>query len=240
MTAEDQQAAGDLPESRSAQAQAKWLPYQTVAEAVAEKFHTDIDYFKELNPQFASRDPNAGDVVKVPNVAPFEISALKQKSSAREEGAKRQGVNDIEQQSDSDKTAQNIAIQINTNESMLVVRENDRVRAAFPITSGSERTASPVGKWMIKGIARFPEFRWDEKMLNEGERSSNYLLLPPGPNNPVGVMWIALNKKGIGIHGTDSPDTIGRSASHGCIRLANWDVVRLAEMVKAGVAVSIE
>ena len=77
-------------------------------------------------------------------------------------------------------------------------------------------------------------------MLNEGERSSNYLLVPPGPNNPGGVMWIALNKKGIGIHGTDSPDTIGRSASHGCIRLANWDVVRLAEMVKAGVAVSIE
>ncbi len=77
-------------------------------------------------------------------------------------------------------------------------------------------------------------------MLKEGERSSDFVLLPPGPNNPVGVMWIALDKKGIGIHGTEEPDTIGRSASHGCIRLANWDVVRLAAMVRVGVPVTIE
>ncbi len=64
-------------------------------------------------------------------------------------------------------------------------------------------------------------------------------MLAPGPNNPVGVIWIALNKKGIGLHGTEEPDSIGRSASHGCVRLANWDIVRLAGKVKGGVAVSI-
>ena len=79
-----------------------------------------------------------------------------------------------------------------------------------------------------------PTFRYDERMLNHGERSKNFHILPPGPNNPVGVVWIALNKRGIGIHGTDDPNTIGQAVSHGCIRLANWDVVRLAGRVKAG------
>jgi membrane protein len=245
VTPEDQETVGELPDARTAQANAKWLPYRTLVEAVAEKFHTDIDYLKELNPSFASRDLKPGDVVKVPNVIAFEISALKQKqktasAKAEADSAKRRGVNEIEEEGAAEKTANDITVQIRTSESMLLVREKDQLRAAFPITSGSDRTASPLGKWTIKGIARFPEFRWDEKMLNEGERSSDYLLLPPGPNNPVGVMWIALNKKGIGIHGTDSPDQIGRSASHGCIRLANWDVVRLAELVKPGVSVTIE
>ena len=71
-------------------------------------------------------------------------------------------------------------------------------------------------------------------MLKEGERSADFKMLPPGPNNPVGVMWIALNKRGIGLHGTDDPDAVGRGASHGCVRLANWDIVRLAGKVKTG------
>jgi lipoprotein-anchoring transpeptidase ErfK/SrfK len=65
-------------------------------------------------------------------------------------------------------------------------------------------------------------------------------MLPQGPNNPVGMVWVALNRSGIGIHGTNNPQTIGRSASHGCIRLANWDAVRFVEMVTEGVAVTIE
>ncbi len=76
-------------------------------------------------------------------------------------------------------------------------------------------------------------------MLKHGERSGNFHMLPPGPNSPVGVIWIALNKKGIGLHGTGEPETIGRAVSHGCVRLANWDIVRLAQKVKPGVPVSI-
>lgn len=64
-------------------------------------------------------------------------------------------------------------------------------------------------------------------------------MLPPGPNSPVGVIWIALNKRGIGIHGGKEPDQIGRSGSHGCIRLTNWDVARLSERIKKGVPVSV-
>jgi lipoprotein-anchoring transpeptidase ErfK/SrfK len=88
-------------------------------------------------------------------------------------------------------------------------------------------------------VTILPNFRWDEAMLQHGRRSRDYYLIPPGPRNLVGVVWIGLNKKGIGIHGTDNPDTIGRSASHGCIRLANWDAIRLANEVTTGMMVEI-
>ena len=74
----------------------------------------------------------------------------------------------------------------------------------------------------------------------DGRRSSDFYTIPPGPRrSPVGIVWIGVNKKGIGIHGTDSPDTIGRSASHGCIRLANWDASRLINQVTRGMTVEI-
>jgi lipoprotein-anchoring transpeptidase ErfK/SrfK len=84
-----------------------------------------------------------------------------------------------------------------------------------------------------------PWFRWDDSMLNKGVRSENFFNIPPGPNSPVGIVWIGLNKSGIGIHGTNMPDTIGRSASHGCIRLANWDAARVINEVTSGVTVEI-
>jgi lipoprotein-anchoring transpeptidase ErfK/SrfK len=76
-------------------------------------------------------------------------------------------------------------------------------------------------------------------MLNYGFRSEEYYNLPPGPNNLVGVIWMGLNRPGIGIHGTNNPETIGRAASHGCIRLANWDAIRLKDLVSVGNTVII-
>ncbi len=86
----------------------------------------------------------------------------------------------------------------------------------------------------------FPKFRWDEKMLHEGVRGEEYFLLPPGPNSPVGIFWAGLDKSGIGIHGTSAPESIGRSTSHGCIRLANWDAIRFSRLVNAGAPVDID
>ena len=85
-----------------------------------------------------------------------------------------------------------------------------------------------------------PTFRWDKSVLEYGVRSSSYYNLPMGPNNPVGVMWIGLNRAGIGIHGTNSPQSIGRASSHGCMRTANWDVVRLVKLITKGMPVIIE
>ena len=247
ITADDAANVGALPTGPVAQAKVKRLPYATLAEAVAEKFHCDLNFLKELNPKKTDK-LKVGDPLTVPNVKPFEMSAVKglqtgseaQALIANELGEEQAAQTNTSADKPTAPNESGISLHISVKEGMLEVRANEKVAAAFPVTVGSQQTASPIGQWKVQAIAKLPNFRYDPKMLKQGERSSNFHMLPPGPNNPVGVIWIALNKKGIGIHGTNDPDSIGRSASHGCIRLANWDIVRLAEMVKPGVAVTVE
>jgi lipoprotein-anchoring transpeptidase ErfK/SrfK len=130
-------------------------------------------------------------------------------------------------------------IYVDTKERFLLIYENDQLLAEFPITPGSTKLPAPIGVWKILGIATLPVFRHDEGVLNFGVKSDAYFNLPPGPNNPVGVLWMALNKPHVGIHGTNQPETIGRAASHGCIRTANWDAVRLRDLVTVDNMVSI-
>lgn len=222
VTADDVRSVGTLPADRQEQALLKNLPYTDLTEAIAEKFHSDPKFLLELNPQL--KGPwKEGDIVLVPNVEPFDLAAWNRPTSA----------------TPPPRTGVVTTVRVDTVSSMAEVYENDRLVAAYPVTVGSERTVSPLGDWKVKGVARKPDFRYDEAMLERGERSEEFVLLPPGPNNPVGVCWIALNKPGIGLHGTNDPDRIGRSASHGCIRLSNWDVARLAARVRPGVSVAI-
>jgi len=245
VTDTDLQQIGELPASVPEQAKKKSLPYKDAAEAIAEKFHTDADFLAELNPG-KTKQIKAGDVLSVPNVEPFELAAVKDLKPGSEIAA-----NDLDDEADAKKgqdkeskkepepATPSTSVKIDTRTNMLTVYEGEKLIAAYPVTIGSAQTESPVGDWKVRGVAKMPNFRYDKSMLNKGERSSNFHMLPPGPNNPVGVIWIALNKKGIGLHGTSDPDAIGRSASHGCVRLANWDIVRLAGKVKTGVPVSI-
>lgn len=251
ITEADAKTVGELRGSLRQQAEGKSMPYTSLAEAIAEKFHCDQDYLAELNPGIADK-LKVGDSVKVPNVTPFDVTAVKHLepgSATDTDGINEAEDADVPSKSESgnkskgknpDNLMTNWAVHVSTKLNMLELREGDQLKAAFPVTVGSDRTESPLGQWKVQRIAKLPNFRYDEKMLKEGERSSDFFVLPPGPNNLVGILWIALNKKGIGIHGTNSPDTIGRSASHGCIRLANWDVVKLAEMIKPGVKVTID
>jgi len=128
---------------------------------------------------------------------------------------------------------------IDTKERLLEVFDGDELVCVFPITPGSTTLPAPVGTWKILGATTWPWFRYDEGMLHYGVRTEDYYNLPPGPNNLVGVLWMGLNKTGIGIHGTNNPETIGRAASHGCIRLANWDAARLKDLVSVGNTVII-
>jgi len=247
ITPDDAANVGELPSGPAAQAKMKRLPYANLAEAIAEKFHCALAFLKELNPK-GTEKLKVGDELTVPNVKPFELSAVKSLQTGSEAPALIANELGEEQASSTnalstDSTTPNepgISLHISVKEEILEVRANEKLVAAFPVTVGSKQTASPIGHWKVQAIAKLPNFRYDLKMLKEGERSSNFHLLPPGPNNPVGVIWIALNKKGIGIHGTEDPDSIGRNASHGCIRLANWDIVKLATMVKPGVLVTVE
>ncbi len=129
---------------------------------------------------------------------------------------------------------------VNTKESYLEIRDGDRLVACFPITPGSTAIPTPKGNWKVVAKTLLPSFRWDKSVLLYGKRSANAFELPPGPNNPVGITWIALDRPGIGMHGTSDPDSIGRSASHGCIRLSNWDAFKVYGMVARGTQVIIE
>jgi len=187
----------------------------------------------------------AGGQVMVPNVEPFELASVKDIKPGSEVGS--QAANEVEDQPNAqtetphqnEGTAQNVIIKVDTKSNLLEVHEGEKLIAAYPVTVGSAHTASPIGDWKVRRITKMPTFRYDKEMLQHGQRSGNFYLLPPGPRNPAGVMWIALNKKGIGIHGTNDSDSIGHAASHGCIRLANWDVVRLATKIRSGDSVSI-
>ena len=244
VTEADLQTVGQLPKDVPQQAKLKFLPYRDASDAIAEKFHSDIHFLEQLNPR-KLKAIKPGDQVMVPNVEPFELASVKDIKPGSEVGSK--AVNELEEQPDAQAgspeenkgAAANVAIKIDTKTNMLEVHEGDKLVAAYPVTVGSADLASPIGEWKVRRITKLPTFRWDKEMLQHGQRSGNFHLLPPGPRNPVGVMWIALNKKGIGIHGTNEPDSIGHAPSHGCIRLANWDVVRLATKIKPGDNVSI-
>jgi lipoprotein-anchoring transpeptidase ErfK/SrfK len=131
-------------------------------------------------------------------------------------------------------------IWVHRAEKILDVYEGESLLASVPITPGGGKLETPPGSWRVVGIATAPRFRWDKSVLETGKRSSEFFMLPPGPNNPVGVLWCGLSKPGIGIHGTNNPQTIGRAASHGCMRVANWDVVRLSKLITKGMSVVIE
>jgi lipoprotein-anchoring transpeptidase ErfK/SrfK len=244
VTEADLQNVGPVPGAVREKAKLKALPYRDAGEEIAEKFHCDEKFLGELNPGKNGGVLKPGDQVRVPNVEPFELDAVKDLKPGSEMAP--QVANDIpdepEQKPDPNSepaAAAKTSVKVDVKTNMLGVFEGDKIIAAYPVTIGSTQTATPIGEWKVRGVAKLPTFRYDERMLKRGERSKNFHILPPGPNSPVGVVWIALNKRGIGIHGTEDPNTIGQAVSHGCIRLANWDVVRLAAKVKAGVPVSV-
>lgn len=245
VTDADLKMVGKVPSTIPEMAKLDWIPYASLSEALAEKFHCDLDFLKELNPG-KLETLKAGDVIRVPNVEAFNVTAVKDMplldlmDLAREESEdpkeKKSKSNPADE---TPPNATELAVKVDTADSMVKLFEKDKLVAAYPVTIGSEQTQSPQGEWKIRGIARLPDFRYDQSFLKTGERGDKTYLLKPGPNNLVGVVWIALNKRGIGLHGTNEPDTIGRSTSHGCVRLANWDIVRLASKLRAGVQVSI-
>jgi len=244
VTETDVQSIGPLPNEPAQQAKLKFLPYRDAADAIAEKFHSDKHFLEQLNPG-KMKTIKAGDQIRVPNVEPFDLASVKSIKPGSEVSS--QAANEMEDQpgtqspnpGESAGPPGNVAIRVDTTTNILEVREGENLVAAYPVTVGSAQTISPIGEWKVRGITKMPTFRWDKEMLKHGKRSGNFYLLRPGPRNPVGVMWIALNKKGIGIHGTNDPASIGHAASHGCIRVANWDVVRLATKIKPGDNVSI-
>jgi lipoprotein-anchoring transpeptidase ErfK/SrfK len=208
---------GRVPNDLRAQAVQRGLPYTSLIEFLCERYHTDGHFLQRLNPRVDLEHLKPGDLVIVPNVRHvFRIEAVPVSKRYKKE---------------SDKSS--CYILIDTTQKMASIYRGTQMLAAFPITHVRPQFV-PKGRWKIQSMVTTPTFRWDERMLKEGQRSEHYYLLPPGPNNPVGILWAGINKKGIGLHGTNSPEKIGRTHSAGCIRFCNWDAIRLPSFIRPG------
>jgi len=232
-----------VPDGAEAQADMAQLGYASLDEKLAERFHTTLEVLRELNPggRPAGAAPvasaavaapfRAGQQIRVPNIGADEIAPGAIQDRAWQQTLASLGVG----------STQARAAQIVVDESDTMLRVFDdagKLAAAFTVSTGSSRDPLPIGEWGINGVAHNPPFAYQPDLFwdvpdNQAERQ-----LPPGPNGPVGVVWIDLTKEHYGIHGTPEPQTIGRAQSHGCVRLTNWDAARLAGMVSGSTRVT--
>jgi lipoprotein-anchoring transpeptidase ErfK/SrfK len=202
-----------IPENMDEKAKLPALGYTSLLELLAEKFHATPELLKRLNPQaqFAA----AGEEIRVPYARPVHVPVKGEKLDVPE----------------------GTEIWVSKGNSNLMVKQGDKLLYYAPVTSGSEHDPLPIGDWKITGISRNPRFHYNPNLFWDAKATDEKAMIPAGPNNPVGVVWMELSKEHYGIHGTPEPKTIGKTTSHGCVRLTNWDALTVSELVKAGTPV---
>lgn len=215
-----------IPKTPEEKAKLPSMSYETLIEKLAERFHTTEDVLRELNPTV--QQLGAGTAIRVPNVGNDTIVEGSVENRTRDGTLRMLGIGT--QQPRVEK------VMVDKSDSMLRAYDKDgKVVAAFTATMGSARNPLPIGEWTIKGVAFNPNYSFDPSVLSTVRKDQAKAVFPPGPNSPVGVVWIDLSKDHYGIHGTPKPETIGRAQSDGCVRLTNWDAARLALMVHPGI-----
>ena len=216
---------GAIPRDPAAQAKLPTMGYANAMEALAERFHTTPATLVALNSPDTKLAP--GVKIRVPNVVPATAAypdALKPEWRAT--------LAQLSVSSDQPKAAK---VVVDKSDGVLrVYDEGGKLVAQFPATMGSTHDPLPIGSWKIQGTSYLPTYHFNPKLFWDAKPGESKETLKAGPNSPVGVVWMDLNKAHYGIHGTPSPETIGRAESHGCIRLTNWDAARLSLMVKPG------
>ena len=264
VTIPDDFAAGPfvkIPKNPEEQAKLTALGYETLDEKLAERFHTTVATLKLLNPggvpagspaapapatsptpsPSVSTDPAAapvstfhtGQQIRVPNVGGDAMAAGTVSDPAWQATLSMLGVG-----GEQPKAARIVVSK--SKGTLKAFDASDKLIAVYTATMGSTHDPLPLGDWGITGISRNPKFHYNPDLFWDAKAGSEKALLPPGPNGPVGVVWIDLTKEHYGIHGTPKPETIGRAESHGCVRLTNWDVARLAQMVSTKTKVHFE
>jgi hypothetical protein len=235
-----------FPADPEEQAELKFLGYRNMLEKLAERYHTTPRTIVALNGP--DKFIGEGQVLRLPNVVPASRSY---EGTPGNGGSVMATLNVESQQPEGD------YVVVDKSEGVLKVYRGKPPRgidgaaskepaaptgtgdappqlvAAFPVTMGSKRYPLPIGRWKATTYAFLPPFHYQPQILNN-PKTDKELKLPPGPNGPVGVAWLDLTKEHYGIHGTNEPQTIGRAESSGCIRMTNWDVMRLARMMKPG------
>lgn len=215
----------DIPKGLNNQASLPALTYRNLLEKLAERFHTTPEALVALNPAGTKVGPGA--TIRVPAIENQPIASIEGDERGWGETLASLGVAKDQPQADH--------IVVDKSEGLLKVYDaQNKLIAQFSATMGSQRDPLPLGEWTIKGVSRNPDFHYNPDLFWDASAKDEKAVLKPGPNGPVGVVWIDLSKDHYGIHGTPEPQTIGRTQSHGCIRLTNWDAARLALMVKPG------
>ena len=246
VTAED--AAGPfidrMPTDIMDMAKLPALGYTSVIEALAERFHTTPAFLQQLNPgvTFAADQeiqvPNVEPMTLPPPAAPKEPAAKGTAGSApvAGRGAPQTGGGTAQPPAAPQKPDVIVTV-AKANSALTVTDAGGRIVFYAPVTTGSEHDPLPIGEWKVKGVQLNPTFRYNPDLFWDAEPSHTKATIPPGPNNSVGVVWIDISKEHYGLHGTPEPATIGRTQSHGCVRLTNWDALKLASLVKPGTRV---
>ncbi|WP_193211620.1 L,D-transpeptidase [Luteolibacter marinus] len=234
-----------LSHNRAKQAEAKRMSYRSIAEFMSERYHTDVDFILELNGSKNTWGAKPGSTLIVPNVRPFLIEEVTGKRyEADPEMSERHVVVDTKQNQVRIFEAAPAALLVEEEELvsdkpvLVKPRPNHALVASFPITPGKPQFIHH-GVWKLNNSVELPVWRYDQSLLDTGKRSNDALNIPPGPNSPVGIIWNGLSKSGIGLHGTSDPETIGRARSAGCIRLANWDAIRIPTLIRPGATVEV-
>ena len=231
-----------FPKGPEEQAELKFLGYRNMLEKLAERYHTTPDTIVALN----GPDKLIGvdQVLKLPNVVP---------TSGDYSGVQGNGTDVMKTLNVDGQQPQGDYVVVDKSDGVLKVYQGEvpvgsksdsksgssatdggaKLVAAFPVTMGSKQYPLPIGRWKATTYAFLPPFNYQPELLNN-PKTDKEVKLPPGPNGPVGVAWLDLTKEHYGIHGTNEPQTIGRAESSGCIRMTNWDVLRLARIMKPG------
>ncbi|MBC8001953.1 MAG: murein L,D-transpeptidase [Opitutaceae bacterium] len=203
-----------VPTTWMGKSQATALDYESMLELVAEASWSHPNFIKRLNPSVNWTNVVAGTVLQVPNVE-------------RPSATRRAAV---------------IHIHL-AGKTLEAFDADDRLIAHFPCSIAARVEKRPVGELQVVNFAQNPDYTFDPAVFPESAEArtiTRKLRIPPGPNNPVGVAWITLDKPGYGIHGTPRPEDVGRTESHGCFRLANWNADYLLRLVAAGTPVVVE
>lgn len=211
----DEDAAGltPLPATWAGKAGMASLGYETVLERLAEKYHATQGAIRRLNPGVQFPNPAAGVLLAVPK--PFPAPAEH-------------------------------AVRLSISLERKLIRAYDvnaRLVASFPCSIAAKLEKRPTGELRVVNVAENPNYTFDPALFPEDPETrklSGRLLIPWGPNNPVGTVWIGLDRPGYGIHGTPNPEDVGKTHSHGCFRMANWNAEKLLRMITIGTPVNIE
>ena len=208
-----------IPKDYEEMTELKSLGYTSAEEGLAEQFHVSPTLLKALNPK-ARFEPGEEIVVAAPRPEPKFGSARTGGAGAGQKGP--------------------AVARIEVDKKLKALRAFDRegkLVATYPASVGSDEKPAPSGRFEIRAVAVNPTYTYNPDYAFKGQKAQRKLEIAAGPNNPVGAVWLDLTAESYGIHGTPEPERVGKTASHGCVRLTNWDVRDLASMVGKGTEV---